>query len=305
MTKRSFPFALFDAFSDTPFGGSQAAIVTEASGIDKRQRRRIAREIGMPATAFVNAYGEGWVDVQFMSTVMELPMCGHGTICLMTRLVEPEFMAWNCENTHHVDLHVAGSSHKVELELCDDSRVRVMLDVKPPTFSRKAFDRFALAGLLGLEDDDFSTDLPVETAHGDFVHLIVPLDGLDAMQRIRPDFRGITHYCRQHGVETIAVFSTEVRSPKNTVHVRDFCPAVGVQESAGAGTTNAALSSYLVRNGVVRPNGHNAVTVVAEQGFEINRPSSIRSVVSVDNREVSRLQVGGVATKIMDGRVYL
>jgi len=77
---KAFPLAAYDAFSATAFGGSQAAVLTDAMPIDRSERQRIAREIGMPATAFVDAYGEDWIQVQFMSTVMELPMCGHGTL---------------------------------------------------------------------------------------------------------------------------------------------------------------------------------------------------------------------------------
>ena len=53
---------------------------------------RIAREIGVPATAFVNSVSGNRIDVQFFSTVMELSMCGHGTVCLITRLVELELL---------------------------------------------------------------------------------------------------------------------------------------------------------------------------------------------------------------------
>ena len=80
-------FALYDAFSEQPFGGSQAAIIAEARGIVAAQRPVIARELGMPATAFVDAIHGNSISVQFFSTVMELPMCGHGTVCLMTHLV--------------------------------------------------------------------------------------------------------------------------------------------------------------------------------------------------------------------------
>ena len=51
----SVPFALYDAFSDKPFGGSQAAVISDAIEINGASRTRIAREIGMPATCFVIA----------------------------------------------------------------------------------------------------------------------------------------------------------------------------------------------------------------------------------------------------------
>ena len=52
------PFALYDAFSDTAFGGSQAGVVSDAAWLDANARRRIAREVGAPATGFVTACGD-------------------------------------------------------------------------------------------------------------------------------------------------------------------------------------------------------------------------------------------------------
>ena len=88
--------------------------------------------------------------------------------------------------------------------------------------------------------------------------------------------------------------------------MRDFCPAVGVAESAGAGTTNAALATYLVRHNLVgTADGSEQIIIQAEQGIELERPGIIRSVVSMNGGSISRLQVGGVATKIFDGELHL
>jgi PhzF family phenazine biosynthesis protein len=88
--------------------------------------------------------------------------------------------------------------------------------------------------------------------------------------------------------------------------MRHFCPAVGVAESAGAGTTNAALATYLIRHGIFQvADGNGQIVVQAEQGIELERASSIRSVVTMSEGFISRLQVGGVATKIFDGELHL
>ena len=84
----TLPIAFYDAFSDRAFGGSQAAVVSDASELDGKTRFRIAKELGLPATAFVSHADSGSVTAQFYSTVAELPMCGHGTMALMTRMVE-------------------------------------------------------------------------------------------------------------------------------------------------------------------------------------------------------------------------
>ena len=299
----SFPFALYDAFSATAFGGSQAAVITDTTGINPSQRQHIAREIGMPATAFVDDHGEDWIKVQFMSTVMELPMCGHGTICLLTHMLETGLMK-TAKPGKEIELRLPKSVATVAFGENDAGRYQVMLDITPPDFESPPPHTGGLLKVLGLAADTLSAELPLETARGDFIHLVVPLTGLEAMRAIKPDFNGMIEFCHAYGIETIAVFCTEVENACNTIHVRDFCPAVGVSESAAAGTTNAALTSYLVRHALV-PTNQDVITVNAEQGLELGRPSSIRSIVTLVDKTILRLQVGGVATRVMDGQIYL
>ncbi len=301
---KAFPFALYDAFSARPFGGSQAAIMTNAAAIDNAQRQKIAGEIGMPATAFVDDMGAGWIRAQFMSTVMELPMCGHGTICLFTRLLECGLLTLDDNGTSNIQLRLPKTTATVSLSRRDDGRFRVLLDIRPPEFEPPPPHLGALLTLLGLDAAALDAELPLETARGDFIHLVVPLAGLAAMRAIRPDFNGMIDFCRSNGIETIAVFCREAENPDNSIHVRDFCPAVGVSESAAAGTTNAALTSYLVRHGLLPTNANN-ISITAEQGLELGRPSSIQSLLTLANGGIARLQVGGVATKVFDGQVYL
>ncbi len=299
------PFALYDAFTETAFGGSQAAVTLDAVDLDSGIRTKIAREIGAPATSFVSAYDANSVDARFVSTVMELPMCGHGTICLMTHMVDSGFIEMVDGDATIVSLRLPTTTATVEISRRDDGRALIMLDIQPPSFRHDSLDLSELADLLGVPEDAYNPDLPVETAAGDFVHLVVPVKDLTTMRRITPDLSGIKQFCINAGLETVAVFSREVAQPDHTIHVRDFCPAVGVSESAAAGTTNAALTSYLIRHDLVQANQAGQIIVQAEQGHEIDRPSSIRSVVTKDDDGIQRLQVGGVATKILDGNLHL
>ena len=60
------------------------------------------------------------------------------------------------------------------------------LDIQAPEFRQQALDLEALALLLGLGPDDFHSQWPLETADGDFVHLLVPVSKLAVMGRIDP-----------------------------------------------------------------------------------------------------------------------
>ncbi len=302
----SVPFALYDAFSENPFGGSQAGVVSDAAGLDQRIRQQIASEIGAPATAFITACSERSVSVRFHSPLTEYSMCGHGTICLMTRMIEQGVLGWDDNGRIDVELRLPTSISPVQITRREDGRPEVLLDIIPPELRQEAIDQEWLAGLLGLRTQDINQDRPIEIASGDFVHLIVPLSDLKAMARITPDFRGLTNFCKQRGIQTIAVFCSEVDGPNSDVHMRDFCPAIGVAESAGACTTNAALATYLVRHKLLgAADGTEQIIIQAEQGIELERPGIIRSVVSMNGASISRLQVGGVATKIFDGELHL
>lgn len=297
----SLPLALYDAFSDTAFGGSQAAVVSGTGSLDDATMARIAGEFGYPAVCFVGATGEERVEARFRSTVMELPMCGHGTIALMTRMIEQGHITM----PSRVELHLPGSQAHVTISAGTEGRPLVMLEVTPPAFRQDDVDRKRLAGLLGLEPEIIARDYPLETVCGDFVHLVVPLPGLNAMERVRPDFPGLVALCHDHAIETVALFTTDTLDPASTLHVRDFCPAVGVAESAAAGTTNAALASYLLRHGIVSPDSDGRVDVRAEQGIEIGRASRIVSRAVIEDDAVTRLEVGGVATRTVEGLLHL
>ena len=295
------PFTMYDAFTAVPYSGSQAAVVQDASAISAENRIRIAREIGAPATSFVDAICGNRITVQFYSTVMELPMCGHGTICLMTRLVESGQLSCDEEGWQVAVLELPKGEANVEYRRNMAGGIDVMLDVAAPQFISANLDLAELAHILGVGLSDISTDMPLEFATADFIHLCLPMRDLDAMRTLQPDFSALANFCVSNGLDTVAAFSNETVDGTCDLHVRDFCPAVGVAESAAAGTTNAALAAYLLRNDCVQADVERGLVVRAEQGIELGRPSNVITRIETRDGCITRLQVGGVATRIMGG----
>jgi trans-2,3-dihydro-3-hydroxyanthranilate isomerase len=295
------PFAMYDAFTAVPYSGSQAAVVQNASAISPENRARIAREIGAPATSFVDAIDGNRVTVQFYSTVMELPMCGHGTICLMTRLIESGRLPCDEAGWQVAVLDLPKGDAKVEYRRNEVGGIDVMLEVAAPQFTPANLVLSELTQILGIDLSDISKDMPLEVASADFIHLCLPMRDLDAMRTLQPDFSALAKFCVSNGLDTVAAFSNEVVDQTCNLHVRDFCPAVGVAESAAAGTTNAALSTYLLRNGFVQTDSDGNVQILAEQGLELGRPSKVTTMIETKGESITRLQVGGVATRIIDG----
>ena len=297
------PFAIYDAFTAAAYSGSQGAIVLEAAHIEAAARARMAREIGVPATAFVDTVAGDRVRLQFFSTVMELPMCGHGTICLITHLVRTGLLSCDGDDWHCARLDLPKGTAVVEYRRRPDGQIEVMLDVAVARFEPADLDLDQLARILGVARAGFSADLPVDMARADFIHLCLPFRDLAAMAKLSPDFPALKAFCIDNGLETVAGFCTETQDPQRHLHVRDFCPAVGVAESAAAGTTNAALAAYALRHGLVAPDGTGQALVLAEQGIELGRPSQITSRLKVTDGMITRLQVGGVAARVLEGEI--
>ncbi|MFT5506755.1 MAG: trans-2,3-dihydro-3-hydroxyanthranilate isomerase, partial [Gammaproteobacteria bacterium] len=79
-----------------------------------------------------------------------------------------------------------------------------------------------------------------------------------------------------------------------------FCPAVGSPESAATGTSNASLCSYLMEQGQFQ---NQNTDVMIEQGYEMRRPSLVKARLTIFDNHLSRIQIGGVASRVFEGSI--
>jgi trans-2,3-dihydro-3-hydroxyanthranilate isomerase len=303
--KNSLPYYLYDAFAKKQFGGSQAAIVLEAAKLDNTTRIRIAKEMGYPATVFVSELNDNDISAQFYSTVAELPMCGHGTVALISCLSNLDLLNRADDGTVDVTLKLAAADAKVKVSVSDAGKTLAMLEVKVAEFRNDSIDPERLCHALGISDGTIDEHYPIETAVGDFVHLMVPIKRIGGMKSLEPNFGEIVSFHADFGIETITVLCADTGSDVITVRVRDFCPAVGVAESAAAGTTNAAVAGYLFRHDLLPDMSDEEINIVAAQGIEIERPSEIHSRLIVQNNKIVSQWVGGVASHVASGYLHV
>ena len=297
----TLPLASYDCFSDTAFGGSVAMMVGNAASLDEPTMKRIAREFAVPATCFIQGVEGDEVRARFFSPVAELPMCGHGTMGLFTRLMAEGALSWDGADRRSVTLVTPIRASQVELVRTSDGRPRVLLDLKLPVFAPAPVERSELATLLGTDVAAMDEAMPLETAGADFVHLPVAMRSLEALSALAPDFPALGRYCVARGIGTVIAYSTQPADPGAAWRCRDFCPAVGVDEAPAVGTSNGALACYLVRHGILTPEADGRIAVHAEQGFEVGRGSRIHVEMVAAGNTVSAVRVGGMATRIIDG----
>lgn len=300
-----YQFDLYNAFTENAFGGSPAGIIYDGAELSTEQMQRIAREVGAPATCFVIRVEKHDVHVRFFSTAKEYPMCGHGTLGLMTGLVERGHLEVSLGQTKKFDLHTSASSAVVEVTHRSDSRIEVMLKLAPAVFEPASLTPDQFKVFFGVNSQAMDSSLPVEYTASDFSHLVVPLKGLDDIRAVTPDFGRIHEFCTQHHIDTVVLFSQQTVHPDSTVHCREFAPRVGTPEVPAAGTTNRALSCYLVRHDLLECSDGESCAVTSEQGYAMDRPSVVTTRMALDGKTPTDLWVGGVATKAMSGQFFV
>ena len=88
------PFALVGAFTEQPFAGNTAGVVTAADGLSGGQMQTIAREFNLSETVFVltSASPGHTARIRIFTPSRELPFAGHptlGTAVLLAELRAP------------------------------------------------------------------------------------------------------------------------------------------------------------------------------------------------------------------------
>ncbi|MBV1866182.1 MAG: PhzF family phenazine biosynthesis protein [Rhodobacteraceae bacterium] len=288
------PIALYDCFSNQRFGGNVGGIVFDAADLDAGQMQKIARELNAAVTGFVIGRNGAEVTARFFMPGAEIAMCGHVTVGLFTHFADLQ------PDVSEFVLKAPAGNIPVRVTRNDTGPPTVMMQLSVPKPIAGSVDLDALADALGVPVAKLETRAPVQAADAGLKHLFVHLETLAEVQALAPDFQKLRALSAATDVQTIGCFSMQTQDPDATLHIRDFCPAVGVDEVPASGTTNGALAGYLVAQGFIAPNSQQ---ISAEQGAEIGRPSRVFSEISVEQGLVSGLCVGGQAVASLTGNL--
>ena len=96
------------------------------------------------------------------------------------------------------------------------------------------------------------------------------------------------------------VFCRESSDPAHAFHARMFAPPMGVPEDPATGSAAAAFAGVLSQFACPSDGEH---AYVIEQGYEMGRPSLITLFVTVRDRQLSRVAIGGQVVSVSEGTI--
>jgi len=291
------PFATLDVFTEKRFTGNPLAVVFDADGLGDAAMQTIAREFGHPETVFVlqpEAAGST-ARVRIFTPALELPFAGHPTVG--TALI----------------LALKGRGNAIVLEEkigllrctaaaagADRGQARFVLPSLPKPAGAPA-SREAIAAAIGLTANDIGFDrlAPSRWTAGN-TFTFVPVRGLDAIRRCRPDDAKWDAAFEAADRSSAYVFCRETIDAGHDFHARMFALRLGVYEDSATGSAAAAFAELCTQ---VLGLGDGEHRLVIEQGYEMGRPSQIELQPTIKGGKLTTASIGGAAVVVTEGMI--
>ena len=286
-------FALVDAFTDRPFAGNTAGVVSVADGLSGDQMQRIARELGQTETCFVSSSDEPEVDLalRWFTPTVEVDLCGHATVAAFTVLAGEGRVDWSHDRAH-LRCATRSGAIGVWLERMPSGSPLVMMSVGVASLQPATEDRSAVAQAIGLNPSALDASLPLVSDRGS-ARLIIPVSRLGDLLRLEPNGPGMIAYGKQRGYRRLTLVCRETENPDSFVHLRHFAPANGIPEDPVTGTAHGVAAIYLDREGLLPPG--ERVVLVGEQGHAVDRRGNVTVEVQRQAGRISDVRIGGTA----------
>jgi trans-2,3-dihydro-3-hydroxyanthranilate isomerase len=304
--RRSLRFYQADVFTNRAFGGNPVAVIPDAQELTDQELQQIAREMNLSETVFICPPTEAAASakIRIFTPTQEIPFAGHpvvGAFYVLAKLKRIPLVEPVTHLLHECNIGL----FPVDVHVRHGEITRVVMSQPKPEFigSIDAIqDLYEIAKALGLSKSFITgAKLPIQVVSTGLPVIIVPVRSLTAVKSIVPNGTVINELCARHGANGVMVFTTITVEEASTVHTRMFASPIGVMEDPATGSASGALGAYLVHHGLVevRP----ITEIIAEQGYELDRPSRIHIEVDSDDDEIQKVRVGGQAVMIIEGKL--
>jgi trans-2,3-dihydro-3-hydroxyanthranilate isomerase len=231
-------------------------------------------------------------------------MAGHPTVGTAFVLAREKMFEWSGDYAE-IRFEERVGVIPVSLQFSKGAPSMITMTQPLPSFGPALQDIEAIAQMLSLEPSDIDTQLPVEIVSCGVPFLFVPLNSLDAAQKIQVRADAVSHILDPYGTHEVFVFTQEVQHEGSTVHSRMFAPGLGITEDPATGGASGPLGCYLVRHDIIPIEENGTAKIVSEQGIEMGRPSFIKIEIEQSHGTISTVRVGGECVYVGEGFIEL
>ncbi|HKN34011.1 MAG TPA: PhzF family phenazine biosynthesis protein [Terriglobales bacterium] len=284
-----------DVFSSEVLRGNPLAVFLDGRGLSDQEMQALAREMNLSETTFIlprdpateNASG---IRVRIFTVQEELPFAGHPTL-------GTAFVLRGSTGASEIVLDLNVGKVPVRFEDRDGKPSFGEMTQVDPTFG-SIHDTDGVSRACGLSADAIDSSVPIQTVSTGLPYVIVPLRSLEAVHSLSLDPKRIAEYMDKTDGRFFYFVSRETVDPAARLHARMLFYN---GEDPATGSAGGCAAAWMVAHGVAQPEER----VPIEQGIEMNRPSRIFVRAGKKDNRVINVRVGGHATEIMRGEVFL
>ena len=215
----TIPILQVDAFTAQPFAGNPAAVCILPGAKEASWMQRVAREMNVADTAFLQRRADGF-DLRWFTPAVEVDLCGHATLASAHVLWETGQLAVTEVARFHTRSGLLTATRRGEwIDL--DFPLTPVAAIDPPP---------GLGEALGV------TPLYVGRSQFD---VLVQVESESMVRDLQPDFRLLA------GVDARGVIVTSRAAASDHDFVsRFFAPQSGIDEDPVTGSAHCALAAF-------------------------------------------------------------
>ncbi len=221
---KSIPVYFINSFTTERFKGNPTAICVCWHPLNEMQMPLIAKELGLPVTAFVEIM-EGSTSsfaIRYFTTTTEIPACGHATLAagkLINMLTGLQQFQFKTGAGSLIDVAIADDlvrmeypKHKVEYFNVSDEMMKSL-----------SLEKFTCLGYAS----------SLET-------LFIEVADIESLEKIKPDFSRLIGSSDM--IKEVVV--TTIGTGKYDYVLRSFCPWIGIDEDPVTGSVQPVLAIH-------------------------------------------------------------
>ena len=133
--------------------------------------------------------------------------------------------------------------------------------------------------------------------------LYVALKDRQTVDRAQLDVKALVGIDAEDTPSQVFLFAPDSNGEHYRVYSRMFGAGLGIAEDPATGGASGPLGAYLVLHDIVPKS--DEVRILSEQGTKMGRQSFIHLRLETRGGDVTKIEIGGTATPVLEGVIHL
>lgn len=297
MTLNERLFITLDVFTDQRFGGNPLAIFPDADGLDDATMQRIAAEMNLSETVFLQSGREHATrNLRIFTPKSELPFAGHPTVGAAIYLAA----TGGLEDGDTLTMHTRAGDVVANIRRTAAGQTLAEITAPQTPQSRPAASLEQCAAALSLTPEQIAQAPRICDAGNPFT--VIPVENREALSRARLDPAAWAAGPGSTSAAKMFIVTMDDWEKGDTIHARMFAPSIGIAEDPATGSAAVALTAFLAEVQSLADGDHHWRI---HQGDDMGRPSVMALRAVVENGRVASAHVGGTAVRVLQGTMRM